>query len=194
MNHVPGVALIYPSVLPSGQLQALEQRFDLIPATDEDALGVEVNTWAISPTVVVVATTSDRIARELEVRGIKPVRVPMLKSFAFWKDLLAFLGFEIKPDGNHFDATDGHTNLCVQVTKPDHQEPGFHRKRTGLGHIAFQVDSADMVDAFVNDFLEPRQIETLYGGAKAYPDYTPDYYAVYFEDPDRIKVEVVYEG
>ena len=55
--------------------------------------------------------------------------------FALWKDLLAFLNFEIQPDGNHFDATDGRASLCVQVTKPDYQEPGFHRKRTGLGHI-----------------------------------------------------------
>jgi catechol 2,3-dioxygenase-like lactoylglutathione lyase family enzyme len=114
--------------------------------------------------------------------------------FDFWKDLLTFLDFDIEPDGNHFDATDGHTYLCVQVTKPDYQEPNFHRKRTGLGHIAFQVDSAGMVDAFVDGFLKPRQIKALYGGAKMYPDYTPNYYAVYFEDPDRIKVEVVYEG
>ena len=114
--------------------------------------------------------------------------------FAFWKDLLTFLDFEIQPDGNHFDATDGQTSLCVQVTKPEYQKPNFHRKRTGLGHIAFRVASADMVDAFAKDFLKSRQIETLYGGAKAYPGYTPGYYAVYFEDPDRIKVEVVYEG
>lgn len=114
--------------------------------------------------------------------------------FVFWKDLLEFLNFEIEPDGNHFDATDGHSSLCVQVTELDYQKPSFHRKRTGLSHIAFQVGSAGMVDAFVNEFLEPRQIEALYGGAKEYPDYTPGYYAVYFEDPDRIKVEVYYEG
>ncbi len=114
--------------------------------------------------------------------------------FVFWKDLLTFLDFEIQPDGNHFDATDGHTSLCVQVTKPGYQDPGFHRKRTGLGHIAFRVDSAEMVDTFVKEFLKPRQIEALYGGARAYPEYAPGYYAVYFEDPDRIKVEVVCEG
>lgn len=114
--------------------------------------------------------------------------------FVFWKDLLTFLEFEIQPDGNHFDATDGHTSLCVQVTKPGYQDPGFHRKRTGLGHIAFRVDSAELVDAFVTEFLKPRQIEALYGGARAYPEYAPGYYAVYFEDPDRIKVEVVFEG
>jgi catechol 2,3-dioxygenase-like lactoylglutathione lyase family enzyme len=116
------------------------------------------------------------------------------ESFTFWKDLLSFLDFEIQPDGNHFDATDGHTSLCVQVTKPGYHDPRFHRKRTGLGHIAFQVESAAMVDSFVEGFLSPRRIETLYGGAKAYPDYGQSYYAVYFEDPDRIKIEVVYEG
>jgi len=52
-------------------------------------------------------------------------------------------------------------SVCVQTTKPDYQNPGFHRKRTGLGHIAFQVSAAGMVDAFVNDFLKPRQIEVL---------------------------------
>jgi catechol 2,3-dioxygenase-like lactoylglutathione lyase family enzyme len=114
--------------------------------------------------------------------------------FAFWKDLLAFLDFEIMPDGNHFDASDGHASLCVQATSPDHQQPRYHRRRTGLGHIAFNVDSAGLVDEFVDGFLKPRQIEPLYGGAKAYPDYTPGYYAVYFEDPDRIKVEVVFAG
>jgi catechol 2,3-dioxygenase-like lactoylglutathione lyase family enzyme len=114
--------------------------------------------------------------------------------FAFWQDLLVFLGFEVIPDGNHFDASDGHTSLCVQVTKAGHQVPGFHRKRTGLGHVAFKVESAELVDKFVAEFLLPRRIEPLYGGAKAYPEYTPGYYAVYFEDPDRIKVEVVFEG
>jgi catechol 2,3-dioxygenase-like lactoylglutathione lyase family enzyme len=62
-----------------------------------------------------------------------------------------------------------------------------------LGHIAFQVESAGMVDQFVDEFLNPRDIAPLYGGAKAYPEYAEGYYAVYFEDPDRIKIEVVHE-
>lgn len=41
----------------------------------EGALGVEVNTFTISPTVVVIAAKSSRIARELEARGIDPIRV-----------------------------------------------------------------------------------------------------------------------
>jgi catechol 2,3-dioxygenase-like lactoylglutathione lyase family enzyme len=115
------------------------------------------------------------------------------ESFDFWKSLLSFLEFKIFPDGNHFDATDGHMYLCVQVTKPGHQEPKFHRKRTGLGHVAFLVQSAELVDSFVTDFLQPHGIAPLYGGAMTPAGYPDGYYAVYFEDPARIKVEVVYE-
>lgn len=53
------------------------------------------------------------------------------ESFDFWKSLLSFLEFELLPDGNHFDASDGHSYLCVQVTKPGYETPSFHRKRTG---------------------------------------------------------------
>jgi hypothetical protein len=42
----------------------------------------------------------------------------------------------------------------------------------------------------VPHFLEPRAIKPLYSGPKPY-DYTPGYYAVYFEDPSRLKIEVM---
>jgi catechol 2,3-dioxygenase-like lactoylglutathione lyase family enzyme len=115
------------------------------------------------------------------------------KSFPFWQDLLKYLEFNLMLDGNHFDANDGHAFLCFTTTKPGYEEPVFHRKRTGLNHLAFSVASKEAVDTFVKEFLEPRHIATLYGGAKEY-DYAPGYYAVYFEDPDRIKIEVAYTG
>jgi catechol-2,3-dioxygenase len=115
--------------------------------------------------------------------------------FRFWKDLLTFLDFQIEEDGEeHFDASDGHASLCVHVTKPDHQQPAFHRGRTGLSHVAFRLGSAVLVDAFTRGFLRRREIPQLYGGPRAYPEYSPGYYAVYFEDPDRIKVEVYASG
>lgn len=116
------------------------------------------------------------------------------KSFKLWKDLLDYLGFKITEEGkSHFDASDGQGYLCVSVTGKKYSVDGFHRKRTGLNHIAFRVSSSELVDQFVSEFIAPRNIDTLYGGAKAYPEYVKGYYAVYFEDPDRIKVEVVYE-
>jgi catechol 2,3-dioxygenase-like lactoylglutathione lyase family enzyme len=116
------------------------------------------------------------------------------ESFPFWKELLTYLGFELMLDGNHFDAKAGETFLCFSVTKTPHQDKKFHRKTTGLNHVALKVSSPELVDEFAEDYLKPRNIPTLYGGAKAYPEYAEGYYAVYFEDPDRIKIEVVYEG
>ncbi len=115
------------------------------------------------------------------------------KCFPFWQDLLTYLEFTLMLDGNHFDANDGHTFLCFSTTKARYLDPPFHRKRTGLNHIAFSVASRQEVDQFVKEYLKPRNIPALYSGAKEY-DYTPGYYAVYFEDPDRIKVEVAFTG
>lgn len=115
------------------------------------------------------------------------------KCFPFWQDLLTYLEFRLLLDGNHFDANDGHTFLCFSTTKPDYKEPLFHRKHTGLNHVAFSVASRQEVDRFVKEYLVPRGISTLYGGPKEY-NYAPGYYAVYFEDPDRIKIEVAFTG
>ncbi len=115
------------------------------------------------------------------------------KSFPFWQELLKYLEFNLMLDGNHFDASNGQTFLCFSATKPGYQDPPFHRKHTGLNHVAFSVDSRQDVDRFVKEYLVPRKISTLYGGAKEY-DYAPGYYAVYFEDPNRIKIEVAFTG
>ncbi len=115
-------------------------------------------------------------------------------SFPFWKSLLEYLEFKIITDGQeHFDAIDGRSYLCVSVTDPKFTNVAFHRKRTGLNHIAFTVESIEKVDEFVRNFLNVHNIEPLYGGVKPYPEYADGYYAIYFEDPDRIKVEVAFD-
>lgn len=70
----------------------------------------------------------------------------------------------------------------------------YHRKNIGLNHIAFRVGSKAEVDAFCN-FLIEKGITRLY--ANKPKDYSEEYgmneyYAVFFEDPDRIKLEVVF--
>ena len=73
-----------------------------------------------------------------------------------------------------------------------HTAPGFHRKRTGLNHLAFRVPHREDVDRFANDFLAPRGLAPLYETPREFPEYRPGYYAVFFEDPDRLKLEVVH--
>ncbi len=121
------------------------------------------------------------------------INVSSAEAISFWKDLLGFLGFKIIGGKRHFDANDGRSYLCIGITTKKFQSAGFHRRRTGLNHIALWVESAELVNKFISEFLIPRKIPMLYGGAKPYPEYVKGYYAVYLEDPDRIKVEVVYE-
>jgi catechol 2,3-dioxygenase-like lactoylglutathione lyase family enzyme len=114
-------------------------------------------------------------------------------SIAFYKALLAYLGYTLmaeQPD--IFGATNGTTDLWIVQTDPAHATRPFHRKATGLNHIAFRVDSRPDVDRFTREFLAVRSIPTLYGAPRDYPEYRPGYYAVFFEDPDRLKLEVAH--
>ena len=121
------------------------------------------------------------------------INLSSINNLRFWKELLQYLEFSIMDQGEHFDATSDGCYLCVTITGQKYQQDGFHRKRTGLNHVALRVNTTEDVDIFVSKFLEPKGITPLYGGAKPYPEYIEGYYAVFFEDLDRIKVEVVYE-
>ena len=68
----------------------------------------------------------------------------------------------------------------------------YHRKNVGVNHLAFGVSKKEDVDKFYQEFLIPHGIKPLYNTPKRFPEYTEQYYAIFFEDPDRIKLEVVF--
>lgn len=65
-----------------------------------------------------------------------------------------------------------------------------NRYAPGLHHLAFNADSREAVDRF-HTFLIERGIEVLDSPAEY--EYTVGYYAVFFADPDGMKLEVVFE-
>lgn len=112
----------------------------------------------------------------------------------FYKKLLAHLGFKTAAEYQHgFGASDGIVSLWVFKVHPDYNTRGFHRKALGINHFAFRVGSKAAVDAFYQNYLITNNIPVLYGGPAEHPEYEAGYYAVYFEDPDRLKLEVVYK-
>ena len=114
------------------------------------------------------------------------------RSKIFYNDLLLWLGYkEIVSGKDYAGWENGEAGIFVTYLGR-HKELGFHRHRVGLNHIAFQAESRADVDRFHKGFLVPRRIKVLYGGPKEYPEYRKGYYAVYFEDPDRIKLEFVH--
>ena len=118
------------------------------------------------------------------------------KSKDFYLKILTPLKWSIAFDYDNsvgFKATD-KTHLFLVQTDASFISNIFHRKHTGLNHIAFRVESKQEVQEFSN-FLKQNNIISLYtDGPKDYSqEYNMEqYYAVFFEDLDHIKLEVVF--
>src|SRR5712664_2105832 len=127
--------------------------------------------------------------------SIRHVEINVLnfeRSKAFYHDFLELLGYKQIFGGKDF-AGWGNGEAEIFVTYlARYKDSGFHRRQVGLNHIAFQAKSKADVDRLYSEFLVPRSIKVLYDGPKEYPEYRKGYYAVYFEDPDRIKLEFVH--
>jgi len=115
------------------------------------------------------------------------------ESYDFYSKFLTYLGYRetVNQDWGFAYINDG-TSMWFENARRGHVEKGYHRKRIGLNHLAFRVGSKEEVDKFCKEFLETNNIKPLYDSPKEYPEYEQGYYAVYFEDPDRIKLEVAY--
>lgn len=113
------------------------------------------------------------------------------RAIAFWTPFLARLGYEADqwPGGmNYVPGGDG-PYISLLEAPPDHVSPGYHRKRIGLNHLAFNATSRQQVDD-IRSWLKSGGHTVLYDDLYPYAT-APDYYAVFCEDPDRIKLEVV---
>jgi catechol 2,3-dioxygenase-like lactoylglutathione lyase family enzyme len=111
----------------------------------------------------------------------------------FYGELLGRLGFtKVFETKGMVEWQKEGTRIIVAQSPERLVAHGYHRKRVGLNHIAFRAPSRAAVDEFFHKYLVPKKITVLYGGAREWEDYDPGYYSVYFEDPDRIKLELVY--
>jgi|GEM_PF-266409 catechol 2,3-dioxygenase-like lactoylglutathione lyase family enzyme len=111
-------------------------------------------------------------------------------SSEFWGWFLADLGYEKFQEWE--DGVSWKFDSCYIVlvqTESRFQEIPYHRCRTGLNHLAFHAQSKLQVDQ-MTEKLRDRGIKILYQDLHPYAG-GKDYYAVFFEDPDRMKLELV---
>jgi catechol 2,3-dioxygenase-like lactoylglutathione lyase family enzyme len=119
----------------------------------------------------------------------------LARSVAFYDRVLGQLGFRRldalgagAPCWGVVDADGGCFNLALQIAEPG--RPAHDRRAPGLHHLAFHADDRADVDGF-HAFLVDAGVTVLDPPAEY--DYTPGYYAVFFADPDGMKLEVVHE-
>ncbi|CAN5560927.1 VOC family protein [soil metagenome] len=115
------------------------------------------------------------------------------RSTVFWKWLLtekfSYSVFQKWDKGISFKLEE--TYIVFVQTEEKYLSNNYNRKNTGLNHLAFHCDSKIFIDK-LTDELNEKNITILYKDKHPYAG-GKDYYAVFFEDPDRIKVEVVFE-
>lgn len=78
----------------------------------------------------------------------------------------------------------------IWLIQAAHQEPKHTFEAPGLHHLCFKAQSPETVDALYRLLIE--DAIPIFSAPQPYPQYTPDYYAVFFADPDGIKLEVAY--
>lgn len=109
------------------------------------------------------------------------------RSGAFWSWLLGELGYEAKNDWeNGRSWIKGPTYIVLKrATTADHP---FDRQAAGLNHLAFHAESREHVDALTAGVRARDAATVLFEDQHPYAG---GYYALYCEDPEGIKVEVV---
>ena len=80
-------------------------------------------------------------------------------------------------------------SFWVQEAEPQFRVDTFHRHRVGLCEIALNAESRAQIDKLAAEI-------PAHGGAITDPpreyDYAPGYYAVFFVDPDGLKLELLH--
>jgi glyoxylase I family protein len=118
------------------------------------------------------------------------------RSLAFYTELLGPLGFtrttEIEGERGesvvYIGGTGGPSVSLREAQSHAHEAP-YDRYAVGIHHLAFVASSRDQVDERAA-WLRERSAE-IESEPRQY-DYTPGYYAVFFYDPDGIKLEIVH--
>lgn len=117
----------------------------------------------------------------------------------FYDKFLPLLGFDITKKVSAFIEEHDfhvveytHPSLAFAITSPRKAfaNETIHRRKPGsLHHLAFKASSREEVNNVYKSLVKIDAI--IVTKPKLYPEYSPDYYAVFFKDNEGIKYEIV---
>lgn len=126
-----------------------------------------------------------------EITGIDHIYITVADlavSEQFYDRLMPLLGFRKKAfelDGEkHIQYYNRHFGY---VLRPAHTAGTHDPYRPGLHHLCLRTDSAADVSFFAEKLAAASIAATE---PKLYPEYAPDYFAVFLTDPDGIQLEI----
>jgi glyoxylase I family protein len=113
---------------------------------------------------------------------------------AFYDIVLGYMGYERAEDYPHGSdwnraGSEPFHSIGIQMADDEGGKQRHNRHSPGLHHLAWTADSEADVDGLY-EVLVSKGV-TILDPPAAYPRYGPDYYAVFFADPDGLKLEFV---
>jgi glyoxylase I family protein len=115
------------------------------------------------------------------------------RSLPFYRDLLAPLGYhrisEVEGERGESIWYLGGPGTGIGLRQAQSESPPYDRYAVGLHHLAVEAYSRAVVDERA-EWLRAQGAE-IESGPEEY-HYIPGYYAVFFYDPDGIKLEIVH--
>jgi glyoxylase I family protein len=112
------------------------------------------------------------------------------RSRRFYDRLMKALGFKkgMAPIGGTPHCHYYNRNLQISI-RPARRSSRRHDSYTpGLHHLCLRVANSAAVDEIARKL---RALKIPIEGPRLWPEYAPDYYALFFEDPDGIRFEVM---
>jgi len=117
----------------------------------------------------------------------------------FYDKFLPIVGFDINNkvsafiEKHDFHVIEySHELLSFAITSPREafKNEFVHRRKPGaLHHLAFKADSRKEVEDAYSELLKIEAI--IVSGPQIHPEYSENYYAVFFKDMENIKYEIV---
>ena len=120
------------------------------------------------------------------------------RSGSFYDRLLTGIGFVRvnlstpgDPGGFDWMSPGGtHTRLSIGMYQAAGPSKSHDRNAPGIDHLALRANRREDVDELYRMLLEIKA--EILNAPREYPQYEPGYYAVFFLDPDGIKLEYVF--
>jgi catechol 2,3-dioxygenase-like lactoylglutathione lyase family enzyme len=108
------------------------------------------------------------------------------RSRSFYNKLLSFLGFKLKYDyGDMVGWSNGKTLFWIAAADAQGKKHKYRKGDIGFHHYAFELSSRKDVDE-LGFFLNENKMTVVDPPGEYYEQ---NYYAVYFTDPDGMKLE-----
>lgn len=131
----------------------------------------------------------------IEVLGVEHIDVTvndLARAAIFYDKVMPALGFRrlVEDDSDQMRWGNAHISFAIRQAEASERGAAFNRYRVGLHHLAFKAKSRDAIDEF-HRFLIRENLPVLDAPAE-YPQYGANYYAVFFADPDGMKLELVH--